>query len=190
MNAPKNKASPDSGLSVIYGTHLTALKRFISSIVSNRHDIDDVAQEAFLRTYQAGQGKVIEQPKYYLFQVARNVALNKIKQKMRQPTDFIEDYQPSLLQADDSLEEEMMAQQKLEILCAAIATLPVKCRKVYLMRKVYGMSYKEIAEAMEITVSTVEAHIEKGYSRCDAYVAERLGESLRVKRNVAQQGRK
>ena len=69
-----------------------------------------------------------------------------------------------------------MAQQKLGFHCAAVASLPPKCRKVYLLRKVYGMSYKDIAATLQISDSTVEAHISKGYARCDEYVARRMGE--------------
>ena len=70
-----------------------------------------------------------------------------------------------------------MAQQKLGFHCAAVASLPPKCRKVYLLRKVYGMSYKDIAATLKISDSTVEAHISKGYARCDEYVAKRMGET-------------
>jgi len=53
---------------------------------------------------------------------------------------------------------------------------PPQCRKVYLMRKVYAMSYKEIAETLNITVSTVETHLEKDFARRNAYVEEGLGD--------------
>ena len=78
-----------------------------------------------------------------------------------------------------------MAQQKLGFHCAAVAALPPKCRKVYLLRKVYGMSYKDIAATLQISDSTVEAHISKGYARCDQYIAKRMGEPS--KRALASQ---
>tara|TARA_R100001509_G_scaffold165028_1_gene144783 strand:+ start:116 stop:298 length:183 start_codon:yes stop_codon:yes gene_type:complete len=42
------------------------------------------------------------------------------------------------------------------------------------MCKVYGLSYKEIAQELEITVSTVESHLEKAFSRCQRYVEMHL----------------
>jgi len=147
-------------------------------MLSGRHDdVEDVLQEAFRLAYKAENGKEIEQPKSFLFQIAKNVALNQLRQKSRRPTDYLEDSESAdVLVSEWTLEDEVIAQQKLEIHCAAVAALPPQCRKVYLMRKVYAMSYKEIAEALEITVSTVESHMEKGFARCHAYVEARMGE--------------
>lgn len=161
-----------------YQTHINALKRFVLRFLNSKHDVDDVVQEAFLRAYNVERDKEIAQPKSYLFRVAKNVALNQLRQKTRRPTDFLEDSDSSeILDSNWTLEDEIMAQQKLEIHCAAVAALPSKCRKVYLMRKVYDMSYKEMADALGITVSTVETHLEKGFARCAAYVEERMDES-------------
>jgi RNA polymerase sigma factor (sigma-70 family) len=175
-NVDKNtKQPPKSAVFGAYETHFEALKRFISRLVSSHHDVDDIAQEAFLRAYNAETNKEIDQPKSYLFRVAKNVALNQLRQKTRRPTDYLEDYgSPDMLHTDSTLEDEIMAQQKLEIHCAAVASLPAKCRKVYLMRKVYAMTHKEIATSLGISVSTVESHVEKGFARCNAYVERHL----------------
>ena len=163
----------ESGVLGAYKTHVAALKRYVSRLISNRHDVEDVVQEAFMRAYDAEAGKSIDQPKSYLFRVAKNVALNQLRQKTRRPTDYLDDIETpdqDLLATEWTLEDNLIAQQALSIHCAAVASLPPKCRKVYLMRKVYGMSYKEIADTLEITVSTVETHMEKGFSRCADYV--------------------
>lgn len=174
-NDPENTSK--SAILETYKSHVDGLKRFLSRLLSNPHDVDDIVQETFIRAHLAERNSIIEQPKSYLFKIARNAALNQLRQEMRKPTDFIEDYHPSAVMLQDgSLEDEVMAQQKFEILCGAIATLPPKCRKVYLMRKVYAMSYKEIAESLGISVKTVSMHIEKGYSRCDDYMDKHLND--------------
>jgi len=161
-----------------YTVHVAALKRFVLRLLGNHNDVDDVVQEVFLRAYNAERSKEIEEPKSYLFRIARNVALNELRQKTRRPTDYLEDFEPSqVLTSEWTLEDQIMAQQKLELHCAAVAALPPTCRKVYLMRKVYAMSLKEIAEVLGISVKTVENHITKGFARCDAYVAERMSET-------------
>jgi len=131
-----------------------------------------------LRAYDVEKRiKKINQPKSYLFKVAKHLALNQLRQKTRRPTDFLEDFDASdVLASNHTLEDEIIAQEKLGIHCAAVAALPSKCRKVYLMRKVYAMSYKEIATVLGITVSTVESHLEKGFERCEAYVEKRFAD--------------
>lgn len=160
-----------------YQSHMKGLKRFLSRLLSNPQDVEDVVQEAYIRAHLAERSSRIQQPKSYLFKIARNVALNQLRQSSRRPTDYIEDYHPSVaMLQDSSLEDEVMAQEKFEVLCAAIATLPPQCRKIYLMRKVYAMPYKDIATALSLSVKTVEMHIQKGHFRCTEYMDLHLGD--------------
>ena len=183
-NAGKKQIS--SGVLRVYEEHVSLLKRYVLRLVRSQNDVDDVVQEAFLRAYNAENrsktenGSEIQQPRSYLFRVAKNVALNQLRQKTNRPTDFIEDFEPSsVLVGDWTLEEEVLAQEKLGVHCEAVAALPPQCRKVYLMRKVYGMRYKAIADALGISVSSVETHLEKGFAKCDAYVEQRMNDQKR-----------
>ena len=154
--------------------HQLALKRFISRYLHNAQDIEDVTQEAFLRAYKAEQTTEVRQPKSFLFRIAKNVAISELRSKSRQITDYIEDQSSEdVLLGEWSTEDEVMAQQNLGIHCEAVASLPPKCRRVYLMRKVYGMSHKEISERLDIATSTVEKHLLKGVEGCDRYIRER-----------------
>jgi RNA polymerase sigma factor (sigma-70 family) len=147
------------------------LRRFISRFLRCPYDVEDVAQEAFLRAYSTEKERKIEQPKSFLFRIAKHIALTQLTQKSRQITDYIEDFDNSdVLLGGDSTEDEVIARQTLGIHCEAIAELPPQCRRVYIMRKVYGMSHKEIAGRMGISVSTVEKHLIKGVKQCDHYV--------------------
>lgn len=173
----KTNGKTRSGILGAYEQHADALKRFIARFVQGSHDVDDVAQEAFLRAYSVEAQRPIEQPKSYLFRIAKNVALDQLRQRSRKPTVYLGDFEsPDVLGSESTLEDELMAQQTLGIHCAAVASLPEKCRKVYLMRKVYGMRYKEIAETLDITVNTVEAHMTKAYARCEQYVEKHMND--------------
>lgn len=156
-----------------------SLKRYISRFIHNFADVDDIAQETFLRAFNAEQGRKIERPKSFLFKIAKNLALTQLTQKSRQITDYIEDFDDAdVLTGDDTVEDEVIARQVLGIHCEAVAELPPQCRRVYLMRKVYGMPHKEIAKHLGIAVSTVEKHLIKGVELCDRYVSQRTDENL------------
>ena len=158
-----------------YARHQAALKRFISRFLPNSHDIEDVSQETFLRAFTVEKSREIEQPKSFLFRIAKHVALTQLTRKSRQITDYLEDFDDSeVLLTEDTVEDEVIARETLGIHCEAVAGLPTQCRRVYLMRKVYGMSHKEIAARLGIAVSTVEKHLIKGVEQCDRYVRERL----------------
>lgn len=153
--------------------HQAALRRYISRFVRSNNDIDDVAQEAFLRAYRAEQQKDIEQPKSFLFKIAHNVAVTELTKKSTQILDYIEDVESlEVIGKEGSAEETVMAKQSLGMHCEAVAKLPEQCRKVYLMRKVHGMSHREISDRLGIAVSTVEKHLAKGVRLCARYVQE------------------
>lgn len=186
-DAGVKKEPNQSTLLAAYEQHLGALKRFVMRIVRVENDVDDVVQEAFLRAYKSEGEADIRQPKSYLFRVAKHVAINQVRQKINRPTDYIEDSDlSSVVEIDWTLEDEMLAQERLGIHCMAVAALPPRRRKVYLMRKVYGMSHKSIADSLGITVSTVEAHLAKAFKQCHLHVSERDGlkeQSLRAGRD-------
>ena len=71
--------------------HQLALKRFISRFLHNTQNIEDVAQEAFLRAYKAERNTDIQQAKSILFRIAKNVAISQLRLKSRQITDYIGD---------------------------------------------------------------------------------------------------
>jgi RNA polymerase sigma-70 factor (ECF subfamily) len=144
-----------------------------------------VSQETFLRAFSTEKQRPIEQPKSFLFRIAKHVALTQLTQKSRQITDYLEEFEePEVLSTQDSVEDVVMGRESLGIHCEAVAALAPQCRRVYLMRKVYGMSHREIAERLGIAVSTVEKHLMKGVEQCDRYVREKIGNGV-VERNAA-----
>ncbi|MFT6990744.1 MAG: RNA polymerase sigma-70 factor (ECF subfamily) [Paraglaciecola sp.] len=160
-----------------FNNNQLSLRSFISRYVISPQDIDDVSQETFLRAYKAEKEKEIEHPKAFLFRIAKNLMLSEFSRKARKITDYIEDYEGSEELLDtENLESNVMAQQKLGIYCEAVASLPTQCRRVIVMKKVYGMQNKEIARRLDLSVSTVEKHLTKGISRLNSTITSRYGE--------------
>ena len=169
-------AGDKQGVNILnaFQLHQLSLKRFIGRYLNNAQDIEDVTQEAFLRAYKAERSTEVRQPKSFLFRIAKNVAISQLRTKSRRITDYIEDQaSDDVLMSEWSTEDEVMAEEKLGIHCEAVAALPPKCRRVYLLRKVYGMSHKQIAEKLQISTSTVEKHLLKGVEACDRFIQQR-----------------
>lgn len=153
--------------------HQSALRRYISRFVRRSHDIDDVAQEAFLRAYKTEQKRKIDHPKSFLFRIAHNVAITELTKKSSQIIDYIEDIDNSgVIWGGSTVEDEAIAKQSLDMHFKAVTRLPEQCRRVFLMRKVHGMTYKEISKSLGIAVSTVEKHMAKGVRLSAKYVEE------------------
>jgi RNA polymerase sigma factor (sigma-70 family) len=177
-------------VSEAYTRHGSSLKRFIRRFVRNSSDVEDIAQEAFLRAYAAERGRPIEQPKSFLFRIAKHLALNQLTCKARQITQYLEDSDDSsVIQIESSAEDEISARQILGLHCEAVAELTPQCRQAYLLRKVHGFSHKEVAKQLGIAVSTVEKHLMKAAGQCDRYVRERAGSRSGGAVSLVSQGR-
>lgn len=150
---------------------LVRLKRYLSSFLRRPEDAEDIAQESFLKVLEAGSKGEIRYEKAYLYRTARNLALNSLSKKSNQAMDSIEDFLDSdVLAQAASLEDDIIAQQHFELFCRAAAALPEQCRRVLILRKVYGLSQLEVAQRLGISVSTVEKHLAKGLLRCSQYL--------------------
>lgn len=175
LGTAKQGIDPPGGVSGMFLEHATFLKRFLAKFLSSEQDIEDVAQEAFLKAYSAEQDKgSIEQPKAFLFSIAKNLALNELTRKSRQMTDYLEDCQSGLsLESQTTVENEVEADISIGLYCEAVANLPEKCRRVYLLRKVHGFSHSEICSRLGVSRSTVEKYISMGSISCRDYIARR-----------------
>lgn len=177
------RANSNASQSLIVDTFCrweTALKNSIRQLLYRQQDIDDIAQETFLRAYDATRNTHIKHPKAYLFRVAKHVALNELTRKSTRLTDYLEDAiaeSEQVMEGSADLEDELIAQQSVARSCDAIASMPKQCRRVFLLRKVHALSHREIAETMGISVSAVEKHFTSGLSKYDDYLlAKELAE--------------
>lgn len=180
VNRSRAKHTNGSSVSIVSNAFIsqsTFLKKFISRYLQREQDIEDVVQEAFLKAYIAEQRKgEIEHPKAFLYSIAKNLAINELSRKSRQMTDYIDECQAESVQnTGPSLEQEVEGNQSVAQYCEAVAALPEKCRRVYLLRKVHGLTHREISEKLGITRSAVEKHLANGVLGCREYV-RRLGE--------------
>ena len=165
-----DKPSRKMGIDSSFAACEMALKRYLARYLHRREDIEDMAQETYLRAYKATEKRWIEFPKAYLFKVARTVALSELSKKMRQLTDYLEEMPDGEPGSAGSVDEELIAEQRVALYCDAIAELPPQCRRVFLMRKVQGMPHKEIAAELGITTSAVERNITRGVFQFQRYV--------------------
>lgn len=170
----KGSGADESTLSNVSRTFLENsdfLKNFLKRFLSREEDIEDLAQEAYLNAYRTEQERGVEQPKAYLFRVAKNLALNELSRKSKQMTVYIEDRLASIpLDTKNSVEDEVEAQQSISVYYEAVAALPKRCRRVFLLRKVNGLRHKEIADQLGITIGAVEKHLRNGTKSCKAYI--------------------
>jgi RNA polymerase sigma factor (sigma-70 family) len=139
------------------------LTRFLQRNWRNDAEISDLRQEAYARVYEAAQRERPQLVKPFLFQITRNLMIDRLRRQSVVNLESVADFD-WLNVSDDkpSTEAYVAARQELRLLQAALDKLPPRCRQVVLMRKVDGLSQKEVAKHMGITIETVENQVAKG----------------------------
>lgn len=148
------------------------LRRYLARYLRRPEDVEDIAQESFLRVLDAAAKGEIHYPRSYLYRTARNLAFNTRARKSNQLDCSLEDSELQDVLVDNRAgpEARVMAQRHFESFCRAVTLLPPQCRQVLLLRKVQGLSQREVAERLGISVSTVEKHLAKALLRCRQYL--------------------
>ena len=141
-----------------------ALLRSIMKLCARQEDVDDILQETFLRVYTANEKTRITSLQNYLFVVSRNLVMKRLS---RQSREIVLEINDALVDAGDiSAEIQLYHRQKFEAFNKALSSLPEKSRRAILLRKFYGLSHREIAGKMHVSVSSVEKYISEGIKRC------------------------
>jgi RNA polymerase sigma factor (sigma-70 family) len=148
-----------------------SMARMVSRIVPPK-EIEDIVQETYVRICQMDKREPVEQPKSFLMKTARNLAYDHLKKAETRLTDGVEtdcDFDVQAL-GHDAVFESIASSEEFAHFCEAVRQLPVQCRRVFVLKKVYGYSQKEIAKEMKLSESTVEKHIAVGFKRCASYM--------------------
>ncbi|MCZ8130394.1 MAG: sigma-70 family RNA polymerase sigma factor [Steroidobacteraceae bacterium] len=159
--------------SALAGAYKKMRRRIVFAIrkLVSPSDVEDVLQEAFLRCYEAEKVRHLEHPSSYLLRTAVNLAINHVgsaSHRLNASLDRLDDEPGSEL----DLERQAIDRERLALYCEAVAQLPMQCRRAFLLKKVYGLSQREIAARLGISESTVEKHVAKGLLHCATRIAD------------------
>lgn len=152
--------------------HEASLRAWLRSRFPSLPDIDDVVQESLTRVWQARAAGPIVLVKPFLFATARNYALDYFRRQQVVSIEAIAEIEAlGVMEEGTGVPETVAKTQELELLTQAIQTLPDRCRQVLTLRKIYGLSQREIARQLGIAEHTVEAQVGIGVRRCAEFLA-------------------
>jgi len=151
-----------------------SLVRFLQSSYRNATDISDLRQEVYANVIAAARQAIPTRSKAFLFTTARNLLINRVRHERIISIETVSDLDELNLVADEpSQERAIIARDELRRVRAAIEQLPPKCRETILLRRVEGLSGREIALRMGISESAVSHYVDNGMrSLADMLFAE------------------
>ncbi|UCF78058.1 MAG: sigma-70 family RNA polymerase sigma factor [Candidatus Eiseniibacteriota bacterium] len=171
--------------SLVERYQLTVLKTCYR-ILGSRQDAEDVAQEVFLRVFQGakrfrGESAVST----WLYRIAVNLSLNhRRKHKWNRYLDVLalsdarKEDPTSRLEAPDRDRPDRLLEQKerRRILAEALETLPERQRVALILHKYESLSYEEVAEVLETSLSSVESLIHRAKRNLQKRLVELIGD--------------
>lgn len=154
--------------------HEPKLRSFLRGMFPAVRDVDDIVQESYLRVWRRQAARPIESAKGFLFQVARRLALDSLRRDRLSRARQLEEAGAAPV-VDDQPDSATTAgdQELYDLLADALIGLPARCREVTLLRKIHGMSQREVATRLGLSERTVENQCRRGVKRCEAYLRAR-----------------
>lgn len=138
------------------------LYHFAVGYVNQREIAEEVVSDVFLEVWnRRSRLDEVNHLKSWLLTMVRNRAISYLrKENLRDtiPFDDIEDYNVPLVQSPDT---KMISEEEIEKINEAIASLPPKCKEVFMLAKIEKIPYKEIAKMINISVKTINIHVSK-----------------------------
>lgn len=158
-----------------------ALTRFIRRNWRNENDVADLRQDIYAKVYTAAQRQLPIQARAFLFTTARNHLINTAKRAKIVSFDLVADLEASFPEAMSAdLDRQLTARDELRRVQAGLERLPARCRQVMTLRRVEGLSTKEVAAHLNISVSTVEQQMVHGLRALTDYM---MGGQGRIRRS-------
>lgn len=170
-------------IEMLYQNHQKELIDFSTRIVINREIAEDITQETFIIFFREKKNQHIDNPRGFLYQVARNLAFDYLKH-LKVVSNHLNNQQLFAdLEANSPSVEQLCADDEyIGSIINVINELPPRCRETFFLNKFYGMNYAEIAKFIGITESGVEKHMMKGLKHCRKKIPEFSSRKSRVRR--------
>ena len=170
MRQPLSMPPQDPDVASWFSAHLQPhepqLRAWLTSQFPHGQDIDDIVQEAFVRVLRAREVAEVRSPKAYLFVIARNLALMRVRRSKVAKEDSLAEIDWADISDEGADVPQAVARaQEIEMLTEAIQSLPTRCRQILTLRKIYGLSQKETAAELGIAEHTVEIQTALGLKK-------------------------
>ncbi|PXA93690.1 RNA polymerase subunit sigma-24 [Caulobacter sp. D5] len=139
--------------------HEPALRRWLLKRRQPPADIDDLIQESYAKISGLKSVAHIDHPKAYFFQTAQSLILRQARRAKVIPIGAMESLDIPSLTDELSPERQVAGREELRLINEALETFPSKRREAFRMRKVEGLSQKEVAARLGLTEKAVEKHV-------------------------------
>jgi len=140
-----------------------SLMQFLNRNWRDSSEVEDFCQDVYVKVYEAARNEPPTSVRPFVFAIARNLLINKVKRAQIVPIETASDLDALNIALDEpGAERSAIARDELRLVQSALDCLPRRCREAVTLRKIEGLSMREIATRMSISLKTVDAHLVEG----------------------------
>jgi RNA polymerase sigma factor (sigma-70 family) len=154
-----------------------SLLRTLERMVNNHSTAEDLLQETYLRVTRALSERAIDHLEPFVFQTARNLALDHLRARRIQSRTMLDDVPRGVMESiaapASSAEDAAHAERLLERLNLSLSELSARQQQIFILSRLRGHSYLQISEQLGVSLSTVQKELKLIMAICVG-VAERL----------------
>ncbi|MBN2653146.1 MAG: RNA polymerase sigma factor [Spirochaetales bacterium] len=149
----------DKNFEDLYKVFYRDLVKVALNMVNSQEIAEEMAQEAFIRLYnrELNFDEIVE-ARYWLIRVVKNLSLNHIKRKKRERT-YIKKAKREEVFFEETGESKVLIDESKSIVQESLELLPEKLREPLVLKEFGGLSYREIAQTLNISESNVKIRI-------------------------------
>jgi RNA polymerase sigma-70 factor (ECF subfamily) len=137
-----------------------ALMQFLRRCVRNEGDAADIRQDVYVRVYEAAQKKIPDPVKPFVIATARNLVIDRMRREQIVSIEAVADLDELDIAEDrPGPERNTIARQEFRQLQSALDHLSPRCREAVILKKIEGLTIREIAARMGIGVDTVNEYL-------------------------------
>ena len=130
---------------------------------ASAEDVDDIVQEAYCRLAALSSVAHIASGRAYFFQTARNIAAERVRRARIVRIDYATEIDAlNILDGEPSPEQIVDSRRELARVQTLIEDLPERCREIFKLRRIHGLSQKDVADRLKVTENVVEAQTARG----------------------------
>ena len=149
------------------------LRHFFMRRIHEREELDDLVQEVYIRLLKRGRVQEVEDLRAYLFETAASVLTDRARKRRSHRAEVHEPFDPAEHSSEEfPADRVLIGEETLTRASRALLELPERARTIFILRRLEGLRYQDIAQRLGISLSLVEKQMVKAV----AYLNQRMNE--------------
>lgn len=137
--------------------HEADVRRWLGRTGATGHEIDDIVQDAYCRIAALDSVSHISNGRAYFFRAVRNIAIERARRARVVRLDWLTEIElANVVDHEPTAERILLGRQELKRVERIIEALPDRCREIFRLRRIQGVSQKAIAQRLNVTENVVE----------------------------------